>query len=153
MRRTPRYFCVRLSWDGEHIHQLCDPTDGGQPRGNSSSSSSSSSSNSSGGGGGGSGGGGGGGGVPRLTGVVRGAIEEFWNDLRRAHYLDDNTRVMVITLRLTSNHVGVRNRVRLILEQMPTMAILPSYAVQTMVRRPEHTAAPPRCGRCGLAAR
>lgn len=25
--RTPNYFCVRLSWDGQHIHQICDPND------------------------------------------------------------------------------------------------------------------------------
>lgn len=26
-RGVPRYLCVRLSWNGEHIHQLCDPND------------------------------------------------------------------------------------------------------------------------------
>ena len=25
---TPRYFCVRLSFNGAWIHQLCDPNDG-----------------------------------------------------------------------------------------------------------------------------
>ena len=28
----------------------------------------------------------------RTTGVVRAAIEEFWNDLKRAHYIDLATR-------------------------------------------------------------
>ena len=26
-RPSALYFCVRLSWDGEHLHQLCDPND------------------------------------------------------------------------------------------------------------------------------
>ena len=24
---TPTHHCVRLSWNGEHIHQICDPND------------------------------------------------------------------------------------------------------------------------------
>ena len=48
--RTARFFCVRLSWNGGFIHQLCDPNDPD---------------------------------TGRTTGVVRAAIEEFWNDLKR----------------------------------------------------------------------
>ena len=62
---TPKYFCVRRSWNGVHLHQICDPnSDVVAPDGTN-----------------------------RTTGIVRAAVEEFWNDLKRAHYLDAATRV------------------------------------------------------------
>ena len=43
-----------------------------------------------------------------LTGAVRRHIERFWNDLKRAHFIDSRTRTVTVTLQLKSNHVGVR---------------------------------------------
>ena len=63
---TKRYMCVRITWNGQHMHQLCDP---GDERG-------------------------------RITGVVRAAVEELWNDLRRAHFLDAQSRALSITLQV-----------------------------------------------------
>ena len=34
---------------------------------------------------------------------VRAAIEEFWNDLKRAHYIDSATRAVIVTASFTSN--------------------------------------------------
>ena len=34
----------------------------------------------------------------RMTGVVRAAVENMWNDLKRGHYLDSRSRVLTITL-------------------------------------------------------
>ena len=78
-RRVPRYFCVRLSWDGEFVHQLCDPNDA----------------------------------EGRTTGVVRAAVEEFWNDLKRAHWIDAATRSVTLTMVVASNSVGASMRYRL----------------------------------------
>jgi hypothetical protein len=64
-RIEPRYFCVRLSWNGEHIHQICDPND---PT------------------------------TGRTTGVVRAAVEDFFNDLKRGHFIDRHTRALTLTL-------------------------------------------------------
>ena len=61
--RAANYFCVRLSWNGDHIHQLCDPNVGGMLGG-------------------------------RTTGLVRAATEEFWNDLKRAHFIDSQVLCM-----------------------------------------------------------
>ena len=99
-RAPPEHFCVRLSWNGDHIHQLCDPND---PLTN------------------------------RTTGVVRAAVEEFWNDLKRAHYIDRRTRSVTITLPLRSNFLAVRSRVTLMVEQTATGAVLPSYDIETRV--------------------
>ena len=52
--RAANYLCVRLSWNGVHIHQLCDPNDA----------------------------------AGRTTGVVRAAVENFFHDLKRAHFID-----------------------------------------------------------------
>ena len=97
---APRYYCVRLSWNGEHLHQVCDPND---PLTN------------------------------RTTGVVRMAVEEFFNDLKRAHWIDFQTRAMTITLPLRSNHLAVRSRVTLMLETTSTGTLLPSYDIETRV--------------------
>ena len=34
----------------------------------------------------------------KMTGVVRAAVENMWNDLKRGHYLDSRSRVLTITL-------------------------------------------------------
>jgi len=101
--RVPRFFCVRLLWNGAWMHQLCDP---GEPDGSN-----------------------------RTTGVVRHAIEEMWNDLRRAHWIDKATRAMTITIPFASNNVGVRSRVTLMFEFTSAGSILPSYDVMTRVTK------------------
>ena len=94
------YQCVRLSWNGEHIHQLCDPNDPVSGR---------------------------------TTGVVRAAVEEFFNDLKRAHFIDRQTRAVTITLPLRSNHLAVRARVTLMVEFTATGTVLPSYDMENRV--------------------
>jgi hypothetical protein len=106
---TPNFFCVRLVWNGDWIHQLCDPGDGATP--------------------------------PRLTGVVRQAIEELWNDLKRAHWIDHATRAMTLTMHLSSNNAGVRSRVTFMFEFTAAGSVLPSYDVQVRAAtRPWHPA-------------
>ena len=99
-RPAPRYFCVRLSWNGEHLHQLCDPND---PT------------------------------TGRTTGVVRAAVEEFFNDLKRGHFIDRQTRALTLTMPLRSNFLGVRSRVTLMIETTATGTVLPSYDIETRV--------------------
>ena len=65
-----------------------------------------------------------------MTGSVRAAVEEMWNDLKRGHFLEATARVATITLQLKSNHVGVRYRLTLMLELTSLGAILPSYDVR-----------------------
>ena len=71
--KEPRYYCVRVVWNGDWIHQLCDPN---EPS------------------------------TGRTTGVVRAVVEEWWNDLKRAHWIDHATRVMTVTLPFYSNNAG-----------------------------------------------
>jgi hypothetical protein len=59
--RTPRFYCVRVSLNGRHVKQLCDPGADGH-------------------------------GHEPYTGAVRATIEEWWNDLKRGHFLDSQTR-------------------------------------------------------------
>ena len=99
-RPVPKYFCVRLSWNGEHIHQICDPND---PNTN------------------------------RTTGIVRAAVEAFFNDLKRGHWIDKQTRMVTVTLPLRSNYLAVRSRVTLMLETGASGAVLPSYDIETRV--------------------
>ena len=97
--RVARYFCVRLSWNTEQIHQICDPNDANN----------------------------------RTTGVVRMAIEEFWNDLKRAHYIDEHTRSVTITMAVSSNNLGVRSRATMLFETPSTGSVLPSHDMETRV--------------------
>ena len=67
------FFCIRLSPNGRDCRQLCDPTDVGwaeQLRGQRG----------------------------RNMGVVRAAVEGWWNDLKRGHFIDVQTRVLTIQL-------------------------------------------------------
>jgi len=70
-------------------------------------------------------------GTGTLTGAVRNAAEEFWNDLKRGHFIDARTRLMTITLQLKANSIGVRYRTTLIFEQTAPGAWLTSYSVDT----------------------
>jgi len=102
------FYCVRLSWNGMHCHQLCDPTSVGVEAQMATLKG-------------------------RNTGVVRGAVEMFWNDMKRAHYIDQRTRALQMTLQLRSNHIGVRYRVTLLFEMTSLGAVLPSYDFETRV--------------------
>ena len=104
--KTPKYYCVRLSHNGKHIRQLCDPTDDTDPDSPTYR-------------------------MGRNTGVVRQAVEEWWNDLKRGHYLDEYTRSMVLQLQLRSNHLGVRFRITLMFELTSLGSIMPSYDFET----------------------
>ena len=97
--QTANYFCVRLSWNGLHVHQLCDPNDEHE----------------------------------RTTGVVRAAVEDFWNDLKRAHFIDARTRSLVVTMPLRSNNIGVRSRSVLLFETTAVGGVLTSFDVETRV--------------------
>ena len=79
---APAFFCVRLSWNADFIHQVCDPNDANG----------------------------------LTTGVVRAAIEEFWNDLKRAHFIDHATRAVTVTVAFSSNYASVRSRVTFMFE-------------------------------------
>ena len=72
-------------------------------------------------------------GTGRVTGLVRREIEVFWNDLKRAHWIDAQTRVVAIFLQLKSNHVGVRMRYTMMFELTALGAILPSYDVESRI--------------------
>ena len=98
--RTPRFYCVRVSHNGRHLKQLCDPGTNGD-------------------------------GIEPYTGAVRATVEEWWNDLKRGHFLDANTRIMTTTLQLKSNNMGIRYRITLMLEITSLGAILPSFDVET----------------------
>jgi len=100
--RTARFACVRLSWNGEQIHQLCDPNGVGES-------------------------------ANRTTGVVRAAVERFWNEMKRAHFVDDKTRAVTLTMDVRSNHLGVRSRVTYMWEITSLGAVLPSYDMETRV--------------------
>ena len=101
--RTPLYYCVRVSHNGKDVRQLCDPTTDTVTH------------------------------QGAMTGAVRAAVEEMWNDLKRGHFIDSLTRVMTITLQLKSNHMGVRYRITLMFELTSLGAILPSYDVETRI--------------------
>lgn len=98
--KVPKYDCVRLVWNSEWIHQLCDPQD---PN------------------------------TGRSTGLIRAAIEEFWNDLKRSHFIDYSTRAVAITATFSANNVGVRSRVSWMFEFTSAGTVLPSYDTQTRV--------------------
>ena len=106
--KSALYYCVRLSPNGKHVKQLCDPGSTGN-------------------------------GTGVMTGAVRAAVEEMWNDLKRGHFIDARTRVITFTLQLKSNPLGVRYRTTLMLEQTASGTWFPSYDVETRVLGSEPT--------------
>ena len=71
-------------------------------------------------------------GLGKMTGAVRYAAEEMWNDkLKRGHFIDEYTRVFTVSLQLRSNSVGVRSRVQLMIEQTSLGAIFTSFDFET----------------------
>ena len=71
---------------------------------------------------------------------IRAAVEEFWNDLKRAHYIDHATRGMMITIPFRSNFLGVRSRATFLFEVTGTGAILPSYDMEARVEKQDNLA-------------
>ena len=108
VNKRAAFYCLRLSWNGRECHQLCDPTDLGKEEQMRTLKG-------------------------RNTGVVRAAVELFWNDMKRAHFIDAHTRVTTITMQLNSNHIGIRYRVTLMFELTSLGAVLPSYDMETRV--------------------
>tara|TARA_B110001452_G_scaffold131494_1_gene109250 strand:- start:2159 stop:2980 length:822 start_codon:yes stop_codon:yes gene_type:complete len=94
---APIYYCVRMSWNGVHIRQLCDPNDG----------------------------------YGRTTGKVPGCVLEFWNEMKRAHYIDAQTRSILVTMPLRNNNAGVRFRLSMLFHVTSTGGILPSYDIES----------------------
>jgi hypothetical protein len=71
--------------------------------------------------------------APLAPPQVRAEVEEWWNTLKRNHFLDALTRNVVITLQLKSNNIGVGYRITLMFEVTSLGTILPSYDVETRV--------------------
>ena len=93
----PTYYCVRMSFNGQHIRQVCDPNDA----------------------------------EGRTTGVVPAAVLEFWNDMKRAHYIDPQTRSILVTMPLRNNNAGVRFRLSMLFHVTSTGGIVPSYDIES----------------------
>ena len=73
--------------------------------------------------------------VSSPAGVVRAVVEEWWNDLKRAHFIDHSTRLLTLTVPFSSNNAGVRSRVTFFFEMVSTGGIITSYDVLTRVAR------------------
>ena len=93
---------MRVSHNGHHIKQLCDPGAKGD-------------------------------GLEPYTGAVRATVEEWWNDIKRGHFLDSESRLMSTVLQLKSINQGVRYRITLMFEFTALGTVLPSYDVETRV--------------------
>jgi len=102
------FFCVRLSPNGRDCRQLCDETDIGWEQQLIEQRG-------------------------KNTGVIRAAIEGWWNDLKRGHFLDVQTRVLTMQLQCKSNNIGIRNRMTILFEFTSPGGVLPSYDMETMV--------------------
>ena len=102
-RAAANFFCVRLSWDGEHVRQLCDPNnEGGE-----------------------------------TTGVVQDAVRAFWGDMKSAHWIDAQSRVVTLTLPVRSNNLGMRARLSMIMQISGNGGVVPSYDTDTRVDNAE----------------
>eukprot|EP00966_Prymnesium_polylepis_P335696 7391030-Prymnesium_polylepis.1 len=99
--REARYFCVRLSWNGDLLHQVCDPVPSQHNR--------------------------------STVSVVRLAVDEFWESLQRAHFIDANTRVVSVIAPLRSNHFGLRAQLSMVVEFSSTFFVQPSYLIETAI--------------------
>jgi len=106
-RAEPNFWCIRLSKDGEHIKQLCDPnnpgnneTGGPEHRG-------------------------------ETTGKVEKAVIAFWDEMKQAHWLDSQTRVVTVTLPIRNNHNGMRMRLSMVIQVSANGGVLPSYDIDS----------------------
>ena len=109
-RAEPNFWCIRLSWDGEHVKQLCDPNNpgngtAGTPDGPEHKG--------------------------ETTGVVAAAVIAFWDEMKQAHWLDSQTRVVTITLPLRNNHNGMRMRLSMVIQVSANGGVLPSYDIDS----------------------
>ena len=57
--------------------------------------------------------------------MIRAAIEGWWNDLKRGHFLDVQTRVLTMQLQCKSNNIGVMNRMTILFEFTSPGGVLP----------------------------
>ena len=96
-RADPNFFCIRLSWDGEHVRQLCDPNN---ERG-------------------------------ETTGEVSKAVLAFWDDMKQAHWIDAQSRVITLTLPVRANNNGMRMRLSMIIQVSANAGVLPSYDIDS----------------------
>ena len=69
---------------------------------------------------------------------MRAAIETFWNDIKRAQFIDAQTRAVTLTMDVRSNHMGVRSGVTFMWELTSMGAVLPSYGMETRVEAHAH---------------
>jgi len=110
-RAEPNFWCIRLSWDGENVKQLCDPnnkgdgaigdgSDGPQHKG-------------------------------ETTGVVSAAVLAFWDEMKQAHWLDSQSRIVTLTLPLRNNHNGMRMRLSMVIQISANGGVLPSYDIDS----------------------
>ena len=90
-----RFFCVRIAFTDQHVHQLCDPSDG----------------------------------QGHTTGVVRAAVEEWWSELRRARFLDEGTRALVVTLQIDCNQLQLSSHSTVLFEMTSAGSVLPSAQI------------------------
>jgi len=100
---APQYFCVRLSHNGRHLHQLCDPNEdvdlySAGPSGPAS----------------------------RTTGVVRRAILDFWRQLRRSQYIDRASRAVAISFQIDANLAAVSSFTTVLFELTAAGSVLVS---------------------------
>lgn len=56
---------------------------------------------------------------------MRAAVEEFWNDLKRGHFIDLQTRSLQLVMALRSNNLAVRSRLTMMLETTSLGSVLP----------------------------
>ena len=96
-RAEPNFWCIRLSWDGEHVRQLCDPNNE----------------------------------TGDTTGVVSGAVLQFWEEMKQAHWLDAQSRVVTITLPIRANNNGMRMRLSMVIQISANGGVLPSYDIDS----------------------
>ena len=125
----PNFFCVRLSWNGVAVEQLCDPNDPEtgrttgrvlsrltsftltyfHPAAHSVSSKA----------------------IPKRHAANR--MLQFWQDMKSAQFVDYQTRVLSFTLPVRANHVKVKNRLTMMLQLTSLGGVLPSFELQSRV--------------------
>jgi hypothetical protein len=109
-RAEPNFWCIRLSWDGENIKQLCDPNNAGTNTTGTADGPEH---------------------KGETTGVVSAAVLTFWDDMKKAHWLDAQSRIVTLTLPLRNNHNGMRMRLSMVIQISANGGVLPSYDIDS----------------------
>lgn len=109
-RAEPNFWCIRLSWDGENIKQLCDPNNAGNGTAGTADGPEH---------------------KGETTGVVSAAVLTFWDDMKQAHWLDAQSRIVTLTLPLRNNHNGMRMRLSMVIQISANGGVLPSYDIDS----------------------